>query len=261
LNRRVDTTVVRVFWLVSLVFARADSLGSSASTEKYLEIRRYMGAGSYAESLEQCIQLLPEGTKSSDFYDLLVEASQYASRLQYVDSLLAKRVHTGQDVAGALYARARIRLRQGDWPAAIEMFERSLGYGYDSPAIYSGIELAYEQIHGVKEAVEHYLALTHREPQNPGVWYALALAYWSLPDPENSVSAIREALALSPSTRNFRQLLAGAMCTCVLNERTIKAAVKEVDDALKHNDVDGAEFVRWCLVDGLFAVGDWDRAF
>jgi tetratricopeptide (TPR) repeat protein len=141
------------------------------------------------------------------------------------------------------------------------MFKRSLGHGFDSPAVHNGIEFAYEQSYGTKAAVEHYLALTHREPQNPGVWYALALAYWSLPDPENAVSAIKEALLLSPSTREFRQLLAGAMCSCVLNEQTVNTAVQEVDDALKHDDVEGAEFVRWCLVDGLFAIGDWDRAY
>ena len=225
-----------------------------------LNIRRTIGRGAYYQALDQSLSLLDLRPGTVSLYDLIVEAAHYSSRLVEVDSLLRRRVDEGKDVSHALYARGQLSLKGGRWTNALQMFESSSHFGLDAASLHGAQEYAYEKAYGIEKAVDHYLALSHREPHNAGVWYSLALAYWSLPDPENAISAIAQALTIAPDEPRFRQLRAGVICCWSLTEKARDLAIREVKNALATGDVDGAEFVRWCVIDALYTVGARDSA-
>ena len=258
MNRLALHTLLQVLCL-GLTYSGSVLSNRDPRTE-LLNIRRIIGIGAYDQALEWAVSSLELRSANTALYDLIIESAQYASRLAEVDSFLRSRIFEGKDVPLALYARGQVFLKRGDWVQALRMFGDALDYGLNVPSLHAASEYAYEKAYGVEKAVDHFLALSHRDPNNPGVWYSLALAYWSLPDPENSISAISEALAISPEEPRFRQLRIGARCSWSLTPEARQAAIREVNIALAAGDVEGAEFVRWCVIDALYTIGEWDSA-
>ncbi|MCC6396569.1 MAG: CHAT domain-containing protein [Bacteroidetes bacterium] len=245
-----------------LAFAVVDLAYCNRSPEssEYLLLRLSIGRGEYDEALDRCERLLEQFPAAIGLYETVAEVGQYCSRLPEVNMMLANRVHAGKAVALALFGRGHVFLRDGKWANALEMFDRAIYFGLRSPLVYAGREFAYEKLFGIEGAIEFYLASSHREPGNAGVWYSLALAYWSRCDQANSLLAIDEALRIVPNEARFTQLKAGMMCTWLLDESTISDAVVEVENAIENCDFDGAEFVRWCLIDGLYSRGRQEMA-
>ncbi len=247
-------------WVCLVLSVQIGSAASKIEADLHVQLRRIIGKGHYDEALRRCMKLLIQQPQTAQLYEMSAEIGQYGGQLPEVSAFLRERIRAGQNVPYALFGCGQVYLREGKWSNAMLMFERAQSFDLQIPSLYAGMELAFEKLNGVDAAIEYYLASSQRDPRNAGIWYSLALAYWSRADPENTLSAIDESLRLSENEPRFRQLKAGAMYTWLLDDQSFKAATHEIQAAIALCDFDGAEFVRWCLVDGLSSQGEWDRA-
>ena len=227
-----------------------------SQTERYvLEARSLMGRGRPSEAMELVRSCIDARDQPETVYNLLVESGQYAGRADEVALFLHTRIREGKGVIRGMSALGNLYMCGARWREAYEQFERSLALGDRSARTFAGLEGSYEKLYGTPDAVAHLLALTHTEAKNGGLWYALALLYWSEWDLPRALSAVDQAVAVGMHDALVFQLRAGILCSLKPDAGHRSLARTELENAIMRVDPDGEAFMRWVLMTAFDASG------
>jgi tetratricopeptide (TPR) repeat protein len=127
-------------------------------------------------------------------------------------------------------------------------FDRAIELGIAAPECYRNFVYAYERLEGVDASVRFFNSQCHRDPKNPHLWYAVALAYWSKRDYPTVLKNLEEALSRNPTEQKYLQAKAAILVLLNRGSEGAEAISDLLSNTMKADDLNDSQFLRSYLV-------------
>ncbi len=187
------------------------SPASDVCKEEYLSMRRMVGQEQFTDAIARCKELIQKYPDYLYLYEALPEISLYAQDLDGASSFFVGRINEGTQLGLGYFGLGTSCFYKKDYKTAVLAFNRAIELGVSAAECFRNFEYSFEKLEGGESAIRYFTSLCHRNPENPGYWYALALAHWARFDFDKVESCINEALIRRPQDLKFREVQAIAM--------------------------------------------------
>jgi CHAT domain-containing protein/tetratricopeptide (TPR) repeat protein len=237
----LDRVIVALMLVaVQAVSANGEPDGREA---EYIRLRVLIGEQKFAEAGTLCRDLIARFPDYVYLYETLPEIALYAQEMDAAVKFFEQRIEDGTNLELSYFGLGTVYFNMSAYRQAALCFDRAIALGISAPECYRNFVYAYERMEGLDASIRFFSSLCHHDPQNPNLWYAVALAYWSKRDYPAVLKNISQALAQKPTEPKYSQAKAALLLLMGQTKEGSLLTSSLLTQARTFNDLSGLQFL------------------
>ncbi len=225
------------------ILALPSTATSGDRQAEYVQLRLLIGEQRFSEALDRCRALIATYPDYVYLYETLAEIALYAEDLGGAAKFFEERIEDGTALELSYFGLGTVYFNMAAYREAALCFDRAIELGVSAPECYRNFVYAYERLEGVDATVRLFNSLCHRDPKNPHLWYAVALAYWSKRDYPTVLKNLDEALSRNPTEQKYLQAKAAVLLLTGRGKEGGPLIVRLLKQAGQESDMTGIQFL------------------